>query len=144
MGGHNLLLSAARAPEASYRERRHKADAILQSALHHLQLRREQGDAGHGLIYADTSHLFLKTFADVVMVGDWNTYLCVCTVWEEDVRWSTSKLRRMMPSKLCIRSLVYGLWFCCTQDVRYFVIEECVNIQEVKVTPFNHRQRGER
>lgn len=63
LAGHETLLAAARCPEESYSKRRHKADAILRSAQEHLE------KTGSGsLTYVDTTHVFLKSFSDVVMV----------------------------------------------------------------------------
>ncbi|CAM9624252.1 unnamed protein product [Ectocarpus sp. 12 AP-2014] len=62
LSGRQNLLAAATDPEKSYGKRRYKAEEILRSARHHLS------DSGFGtLTYVETSHLFLKTFSDVVM-----------------------------------------------------------------------------
>lgn len=68
-GRHNLLVAAID-PEKSYEKRRHKAEEILRSARQHLS------DYGLGtLTYVETSHLFLKTFSDVVMVSQFSKVL---------------------------------------------------------------------
>ncbi len=71
---YNTLLEAATAPEKSYAKRRHKSTEILRSVrqwvLKNNGWQVQAHEEGHSgpLIYVETSHLFLKSFSDVVMV----------------------------------------------------------------------------
>lgn len=76
LSGHDTLLGAATAPGESYEKRRHKAEEMLQSARRLCLVRNDglqqktRGEGNPGsLTYVETSHLFLKTWSDVVMVS---------------------------------------------------------------------------
>ncbi len=74
LSGYKTLLEAAAAPEESYAKRRHKSTEILRSVrrwvLKNNGWRVQAHKEGYSgpLIYVETSHLFLKSFSDVVMV----------------------------------------------------------------------------
>eukprot|EP00752_Nemacystus_decipiens_P007182 g6431.t1 len=73
LSGHDTLLAAATAPEKSYAKRRHKAEDMLRSARRlclvksGLSMHAQGGVTPGSLTYVETSHLFLKTYSDVVM-----------------------------------------------------------------------------
>lgn len=75
LSGHDTLLAAATAPEESYTKRRHKAEAMLRSARRlclakdGFPERAQEAESPRPHTYVETSHLFLKTFSDVVMVS---------------------------------------------------------------------------
>lgn len=83
LSGRDTLLAAATFPEKSYAKRCHKATSILRSARRRLlENNASRGEDAHEeagsrpLVYVETSHLFLKTFSDVVMVSDLVCGIC--------------------------------------------------------------------